>query len=297
MLNFAPHFDTPNGRVKINDFYRWGDPRGLSQQYVNAIKEISGGFIEFKIVEFRDLDVFPVKRDGFAYNQQTYQACWSNRGTCHRPDEVDYPKIIQDQGVVPLINNKTVDEVWMWGAPYFGYWESAMAGPKAFFINGGPFPQVGSNRAFAIMGFNYERGLGEMLHSNCHRAESTMAKVYGGWRADQLTTTWARFAANAKQSNGEAAVGTCHYPPNGQSDYDYTNPVSVMSSADDWYNYPNLTGAKKAVDRSTWGGPDYQLNYLRWWFNHLPRKVGRDSEGKLLNWWKYIYQFNENIID
>jgi hypothetical protein len=147
------------------------------------------------------------------------------------------------------------------------------------------------------MGFNYERDVAEMLHSNCHRVEATMSKVYGGWQVNVLNTTWARFAANYQQSNGTASVGTCHYPPNAASDYDYANTRIVQSSADDWYNYPNLTGITKPVNRDTWGGPDYHRNYMKWWFNHLPGKPLRDNENKLINWWKYVYLFNETILN
>lgn len=171
-----------------------------------------------------------------------------------------------------------------------------MAGPNSFNINGGVYRGVPTNKAFAIMGFNYERGVDAMLHSNCHRTEATMAKAYNGWDVAVLNTAWARFAANFKQSNGVAAVGTCHYPPNAEEDYDYDNPRIVMSSADDWFNYPNLTGQTKPLNRDAWGGPGYEYNYMKWWYNHLPRKDGTDADGKLLNWWKYILQFDETIL-
>src|SRR5262249_36871136 len=153
---------------------------------------------------------------------------------------------------------------------------SAMAGQGAFYINGGVFgaDKVKCKRAFAIMGFNYERGVAEMLHDLCHRTESTMSRVFGGWQVEKLDTDWARFAANAKQSGGGAAVGTCHYPPNAQSDYDYANTRFVESSADDWLNYPNLKGTKKKINRDAWGGPDHHRNYMKWWFARLPRAKG-----------------------
>lgn len=142
------------------------------------------------------------------------------------------------------------------------------------------------------MGFNYERGVAEMLHDLCHRTESTMARVYGGWEVDKLDNNWARFAANYNQSHGVAAVGTCHWPPNAEQDYDYANMRDVESSADDWLNYPRMTGAKKMVSAKTWKGPDYQRNYLKWWFSHLPKAPGINMDGRQNNWWKYVYDFN-----
>jgi hypothetical protein len=119
-----------------------------------------------------------------------------------------------------------------------------------------------------------------------------MSRVYGGWKAQELTTNWARFAANLKQS-GTAAVGTCHWPPNAEADYDYANKRHVESTADDWLSYPELMGKKSSVSCETWGGPDYERNFLKWWFGHLPRADGVNTDGRLNNWWRYVFQFNQ----
>jgi len=135
----------------------------------------------------------------------------------------------------------------------------------------------------------------EMLHNLCHRTEATMSLVYDGWEAEKLTTSWAQFAANQKQS-GTAAVGSCHYPPNANGEYDYANDRLVSSSADDWYNYPFLTGKMNSVNVASWGYGDSQRAYLNWWFHHLPRRVDTAPDGKLNCWWRYIYDFNETIL-
>ncbi len=124
-----------------------------------------------------------------------------------------------------------------------------------------------------------------------------MSRIYGGWEADQLTANWARFAANEKQS---AAVGTCHYPLNGLAAYDYANRRMVESTANDWLNYPNLTGRRRSFNCDEWSEPhknaqrqpDYHRNYLRWWFAHLPKAPGVNMDGRLHNWWEYIFNFN-----
>jgi hypothetical protein len=213
-------------------------------------------------------------------------------GKWHQPDTADYPRTFQEFGLLPKIDRGEVDEVWFFGGPYFGYNESAMAGPRSFYINGATYEKVPSKRPFAIMGFNYERGVAEMMHDLCHRTESTMARVYGGWKVEELTTNWARFAANYSQSGGTAAVGTCHWPPNAEHDYDYSNSRTVQSSADDWLGYPKLTGATRPVNRETWGGPDYHRNYMKWWFTRLPHAEGVNADGRLNNWWRYVFDFD-----
>jgi hypothetical protein len=293
VLNFDPVVPQ-EGSKRLHEVCGWNDPRALAKGYAADVRTVSGGFVDCRIVEWRDVDECPVKVDGFQYTVDEYLKCFRAWKGWHEPDGVDYPKLVEKHGVLPLVDSRAIDELWVFGAPYYGYWEAAMVGPDAFYINGGVYGKVECKRRFAVMGFNYERGVAEMLHDLSHRTEATLSREYGGWRADELTTTWARFAANAHQSNGVAAAGTCHYPPNGEKDYDYANPRTVMSAADDWRHYPNLTGEKKPVSCETWGGPDYQRSYLTWWFAHLPRAPGVNTgDGKLNNWWKYVFAFNQ----
>ncbi len=296
VINFDP-FMSQLGNKRLHEALKWNDPKILAQQYINAIDSVSGGYIKYVIVKWDDEDIFPVKTDGFVYTSETFLECWNNRDKCYQPDGSDYAKIVDDYKVIPMIDKGEIDELWIFGAPYMGFWESAMAGPGAFYINGGVYDSIPSTRPFVVMGFSYERTVAEMIHNLSHRTESTMERIYGGWKVDELNTSWARFAANAYQSNGVAAVGTCHYPPNGEKDYDYKNPRKVKSSADDWYNYPYLTGEEKIVSCETWGGPNYHLNYMKWWFSHLPKAPGINEDGRLNNWWEYIYNFNSYSSD
>jgi hypothetical protein len=291
VLNFDPIIEAKGGkRLSVAAGHR--DPRELAKGYMEDISKASGGFIAYRIIEWRDIDAYPVKKDGFRYTDESYWACIERREKWHEPDGLDYDMTLAEFDCARYINEGKIDEVWLFGGPYFGYWESAMAGPGAFFINGGTYPNVPAKRAFAIMGFNYERGVAEMIHDLCHRTESTLARLYGGWKVEVLDSAWAKFAANEKQS-GTAAVGTCHYPPNAEKDYDYANERTVMSTSDDYLGYPKLTGTKKPVNRESWGGPDYHRNYMIWWFSRLPKTAGWNDDGRLNNWWRYVFQFTE----
>lgn len=292
VLNFDPIVRSEGGK-RLHVVGKWNDPRKLADGYMGDLREASKGLLRHRIVEWRDLDVYPVKTDGYQYDEDMYMACMKAWKGWHEPDGLDYYRAISDNKVEQAIDSGKADELWIFGAPYFGFWESAMAGPRSFYINGGVYEKAKTKKPFAIMGFNYERGVAEMLHNLCHRTEATMTRISGGWRADELTTPWARFGANDRQSNGIAAVGTCHWPPNAEKDYDYANERTVMSSADDYLNYPKLTGQKKPVNRETWGGPDYHRNYMKWWFARLPRAPGQSAEGLLHNWWRYVYEFDQ----
>jgi hypothetical protein len=298
-LNFDPIIPQEGGK-RLTEVAGWNNPRKLAEGYMSDVLRMSHGIVRYKIVEWKDIDTFHTKIDGFTYTPEQYMEAHRTGKGWHDPDTADYPKTFRDYNVIPRIDKGEIDEVWFFGAPYFGYNESAMAGPGAFYINGATYEDVPSKRAFAIMGFNYERGVAEMTHDLSHRTESTMARVYGGWEVDKLTTNWAKFAANDKQSHGVAAAGTCHWPPNAEHDYDYGNPRTVNSSADDWLNYPNLTGVTKPVNRDNWsepfknanGQPDWQRNYMLFWFTHLPHAPGTNADGRLNNWWEYIFHFN-----
>ena len=295
VLNFDPVVEAGSGQ-RLHQQYGWNDPHKLAEQYAADVKEVSYGLVQFKITGWDNLDEFPVKVDGFRYTREQFAECWKAKGGWHQPDPADYPAIIAQHRLAERVEAGEFDEVWWMGFPYCGFAESAMAGRGAFVINGPVYdaPEVKCKRAFAIMGFNNERGPAEMIHNLGHRTEATMSRVFGGWKAEVLDSDWARFAANAHQSSGVAAVGSCHYPPNGVRDYDYANPLAVESSADDWLDYPKLTGKKARVTCETWGGPDYQRNYLTWWFTRLPHSSGVNTDnGRLNDWWAYIFQFND----
>jgi hypothetical protein len=282
---------------KLSEVAGWRDPLALAGSYMQDVSDASGGFIQYRIVEWNVVNEFQKKTDGFTYTPESYVKClrlWqsgSKSDPWHQPDGTDYAVSIERHKLVARVESGEIDEVWWFGAPWMGWFESSMAGQGAFYINGGVFDRVPCKRPFIIMGFSYEREVACMLEDLCHRTEATMSRVYGGWKVDQLTTTWARFAANAHQSNGVAAVGTCHYPPNGVRDYDFSNPRTVQSSADDWLNFPVLTGATKPVSRDTWGGPDYHRNYIKWWFSHLPKAPTVNADGRQNNWWKYVFDY------
>ena len=288
VLNFDPIMPQRAGR-RLHQALGWHDPRALARDYASDLGRASASQVQFRVVEWRDLAVFPIKEDGFRYTPEGYQQHFERGEGWHEPDAVDYQRVLDDEGVVPLVDAGTIDEVWLFGGPYFGYSEAAMAGPGAFDVNGRVLDRVAAQRPFVIMGFNYERGVAEMLENLCHRVEATMSRTSGGWQVDHLDLAWARFAANQAQS-GTAGVGTCHWPPNAEHEYDFDNPRAVSSTAPYWRDYPAGPDTKEHVSRETWGGPDYARRYFNWWFAHLPRAAGQSPDGRAQNWWKYVFR-------
>jgi len=268
---------------------RWNDPQVLEGQFITDVKNVSGGEGNYRIVDRVVVNDFPVKIDGFKYTIDSFNTCWSNRSTCHSPDTADYLKILSDYDVCGKRNRGEIDELWLWGGPYFGYWEAIMTGPGAFWTNGGPLTGSTCQKQLNIMGFNYERGVSEMFEDLGHRVEGTMRHVYGSWTAGSDSHAWNKYTLLDKDAPGRAGCGNIHFAPNSTSDYDWGNTRTVTSSCEDWLNYPNLTGATQSFSCSKWGCDGYA--YKKWWHSHLPKAAGTGPDGKLNNWWSYVFNY------
>lgn len=265
----------------IRNRYHWNDPVTLENQYISDVTNVSGGKVKYQIAQRQTINDYPAKEDGFDYTTDSYKTCWeTNRSSCHQLDWANYLKILNDYDVCGRVNRNEIDELWLWGGPYFGYYEAIMTGPGAFWTNGGPLTGSSCQRKLNIMGFNYERGVSEMLEDLGHRVEGTMKQVYGSWTARDFSHDWNKFTALEKDSPGKAGCGNVHYGPNSTSDYEWNNPRAVASNCEDWLNYPNLTGATQSFGCERWECDGYK--YLKWWLNHLPS-----------SWWKYIAGYDQ----
>ncbi|MFQ6131213.1 MAG: hypothetical protein ACE5R4_04195 [Armatimonadota bacterium] len=287
LLIHNPIIEAREGR-RLHHVMGWNDPDELTRAYIEDVSEVSGGLVRYRIAERLEVDGYPIKADGFRYTDGSYLRAWEER-EFHQPDGVDYRAIIEEFGICEKVENRQIDEVFLFGAPYFGYYESIMVGKGAYWCNAPPLDDVDCSRRFVIMGFNYERGVGEMLEDLGHRTESILWHVYGSWEPKE-THAWNRFTLTEKALPGKAGCGNVHYAPNSESDYDWGNQRYVWSTCDDWYNYPNLTGEKRRVNCEEWGGGDIRAHH-KWWFDHIPRAPGK-TDGHLNNWWKYIIRFD-----
>ena len=267
----------------------WNDPGKLVSAFVQELDRASHSVARFVIEERIDVDEFPRKADGFSYTEQTFLSSWRTRQGFHDPDLVDYPRLVEQFRMLERVRDQEIDEVWLVAFPYAGYYESIMVGPGAFWCNAPPLQGTqASGRRFVIMGFNYERGVGEMLESFGHRAESIMQEVYRGQRGDK--NLWERFTRYERTHPQKAEVGNVHFAPNSERDYDWGNRRRVVSRCDDWLHFPDLQGREKVVECGEWGGGDIRLHH-RWWFQHFPHVEG-STDGVLNNWWEYVLDPN-----
>jgi hypothetical protein len=235
------------------------------------------------------VDAFPIKKDGFRYTADEYVRCWQRRGGFHKPDAVDYHALLDEFTMIPKIDSGVIDEFWLFAFPYAGYYESIMAGPGAFWCNAPPLDHTShASRRFIIMGFNYERGVGEMLESYGHRAESIMARVFRYKQGRE--NLWQRFTRYDQTHPGQAEVGNLHFAPNSVQDYDWGNRTPVPTRAANWLSFPNLDADSRVLNAVAWGRGDIREHH-KWWYRHLPHVRG-EAGGIAFNWWQYIVDPN-----
>ncbi len=273
------------GNAPLIEVLGFQDPMKLAQGLIEDLREVSFGYVNFEIVDQREVDELPRKNDGFTYSPESYIDCYRQLGGFHKPDEVDYFHIIKEQRIIEDVRNNIYNEVWLFAPPFSGFYESTMMGADSFFCNAPPL-QVANEiqRRVIMMGFNYERGVGEMLEAMGHRAEDCIKYAYR--RRFGNLNLWERFTRIDMTHPGEAELGTVHFAPNSLHAYEWGSHRQVLSRCDTWNAFPRLDGEPRMVDCREWGEGDIRRHHL-WWMSHFPHQTGQVS-GISANWWKYV---------
>ena len=283
-----------NGQY-LSDYLGWNDHSALTQGTIEFFRQVTNNRLQYNVVYTTIVtDGWPAKIDRFRYTEAEYLAVINGQRPPHSPDTVDYNAIVNSSAldICGKANRGEIDEVWIYNGPYFGFYESTLVGPGAYWYNSPPVPGPHNcQRLIPIMGPSPERGLDCAVHNFGHRMEAAMTRVYGSWQQNRTAHNWERFALVKALSPdySYSGCGNIHYPPNGQSDYDYYNSSYTPSNCDDFFNYPNLgapTFTAKPTNCSSWNCTD--LDYLAYWFRHTPSASGCGPDGKANNWWKYF---------
>jgi len=307
LVIYDPVMDPASG-VKLSRLMQWQSPDDLANAYIHDILETSGGMARYQIVQRVELNEFPVKTDGYRYDPQTYLDVMKGVQPPHKPEGADYQAILTGLQVLARIAKREIDEVWLFAFPQAGFYESIMGGAGAFWCNSPPMTWTsGFTRRFIVMAFSYERGVGEMLESFGHRSESLVSKVFNcqdfvawAYRPDRVPATvgpslnlFQQFISFDQIAPGKAGIGTIHYAPNSNQDYDWNNPRLVPSNCYDWYNFPKFQQDIHQVNADEWGDGDIRVHH-KWWLKHLPKVAGRTT-GVANNWWQYM--IDPNLIN
>lgn len=284
------------GGVALTEHLRANDPVHYSRILVDVIRQASWGYIDYEIVDLLRVDGFPRKVDGFRYTDETYLA--ARRQDQWQAAPSSYRAIFTEHGLIERCRREHVTEIWLWGASGMHFDEFA-GWVKDRYTRFGPtdnewlyrpydIPGEELGRTTWVMGFNYEVGADNMIHSYTHRVESQCALAFGDgiWDPASRRDPWNVFTFLETDFPGQPSmVGNCHVPANGHSGYDYGNARVVPSWVDGWATYPDLRGKPRPVSREDWGGT--QFGYQKWILERLPKGTGYTRYG-YDNWWIYV---------
>jgi hypothetical protein len=297
VVDFDPVMD--NG-VPLTLHRGWNDPLALNDEYRSDVATASGGVVDQRIVRTSVVRAYPVKPGGFTFTNAQYLGCLLDHAPTYCGALIDYPAVlnttydVQVGSACDALRMGRVDEVWLWGGPWFGYQEDRIVAPNT------SCPQLA--RPFAVMGFSYERTVAEMLHDLGHRAEALVQAGIGLDLWDRFDGARGRYAqdfacpaepdlAHPEVDASNTHAGNVHFPPNAYCHYQYDRDHPVVTDADDWANFPNLTGRQTTVDATTWGGT--QRGFMVWWLGRFPRNVGT-TQGVQNDWWRYVFPVARN---
>ena len=220
----------------------WNSTDSLIQKYIAAMQQASANMLFYQVANKLEVAKYPLLQDGRQYDDTTWKLALGDDTKAFRDSHgnymlADYLRIIQDFNLVGQVQSQQIDEVWLFGGPYFGFYESCMVGNGAFWCNG---PGIVQNcRRFVIMGYNYQRDVKEMVHDFGHRAESILARKFGSqtflyqlYSSPQPTAT----PPSAPQNDFEqflTTYGTVHRKPGG-ADYSQDEIAWVTALNPEW---------------------------------------------------------------
>ena len=106
---------------------------------------------------------------------------------------------------------------------------------------------------------------------------------------------WGHFVGSDRSGKiVRPGCGWAHYPPNGERDYDWSNPKYVETHMDAWK--PDGSKQKTRLNCQRWRG-----NSLRWfiyWMQHLPGPNNSLTfhDQPLNNWWVFIGDYDRSKL-
>ncbi len=312
VLNFDPVIEAQGGK-RLHEVVGGAEPKVMKDIFVNDLMTVSGNNVYYNVVDWIDLDEFPIMTDGFRYYDSYAVKANQNCGF-----GFDYDYYIKKYDLIKLVNSGKVDEVYIFAdGKDMGLYESKMIGEKAYWCNS-PETKVKGSKNFICMFFNYARGDDCMLESYGHRAESILNQVFNKSHSNRVFPTptktsynslnlWEKFsmhgAVAGNFNNAVIGVGNVHFGPNSAADYDWSNGLDVKSNYKYFKSYPNskrkITDTD-IVDSDLWNKsypvPNNELKKLNnasqwshhmWWFDCMPKAEGT-TNGYLNDWWAYI---------
>lgn len=227
-----------------------------------------------------------------------------------------YDQILARINAGTLVTNESVREFWLWAWHANGIVpaESNMSSPLTRDISNSyrfndDLPVF--DRTYVLYNYNYTRGQNEAVHNHGHQLEAILS--YACERQDGNSDLfWNVFCGrNPDGSFKQGRAGNTHYPPNGESDYDYWNTAYVLSDCEDWT--PDGTGQTKSVNCQTWGNIPYawppgtaianedertEAQYYIYWMQNMPglgNRIPYYGPNQMTVWWSFTGDWDNSL--
>jgi len=305
-----------SGNQKLSDYIKskngiWNDQTQLTRGVIDTFREVSNNRINYSVVKTIYSNTFPIKENGVDFNvpgtTEEYLRCVKEvddkngeRFQKHCQAIIDYSILVKQNLICEMANANEIDEVWMWGYSWMGFYESILVGKNSYRDNSPPLTSANCGRPIPIMGFSNQVGIDYAIHDFGHRMERIMEQTYQGqWDTLTIFTRWDKYThLYSLSSNYYGSKSPIHHAPNSRYESDYANSVEKSkSSFDDFMDYSHFTTPQflendvgRNIDCAEWakGGECSHLNYLKWWFSNLPQFSGVGFDGVLNDWMTYL---------
>ena len=255
VLNYDPFILVDGTRRRVGEHFGHRKIDALIAQYIELMRKASGGQMNWSVTSRFDLDEWAPGEDSPSpVFDPTNCVALLEQGHEYR---ASYPAILQDPrfDIIGRAHRGELDAVWVFGAPGVGFWETAMAGPSPYWINGAETvePALRGNIVFYGFGKEGHQGVGFMCENTCHMTEiilrdhlaptwplSVASRVFNTLNPDNparaLTSrfvhAWTHFTQAEAASwdpvlvaPGGAQAGLSHFPPVALHNYNWSTRV------------------------------------------------------------------------
>jgi len=216
----------------------------------------------------------------------------------------DYNAIMDRVNICDLVDNQGVRAVWIWsytGIDRLGS-ESNMSGPYGDISNSDrdttDLPVC--DHTYIVYELNYGRDVACATESHMHQLESVFNHLDSYLFEIEFSGQGGDYSSIP--SSPIKRCGNVHFPPNGESDYDYSNTSYVETDCMDWKPDARAVSIVNSVitwDRSTLGEistincEQWGCNHRQWfefWMQNMPGyNNGLTYFSNIMpNWWSLI---------
>jgi hypothetical protein len=129
IINIGVIVYSPNiGAQRLWEYLSWPDPYRLCEQTQAHFEQLQGGQVKFEQAVLWNIWDFPPFEGGERYDAPSYLRTLRDPGEIKRDRwgnrlQIDYQKALDEAEMTCYIANGQVDEVWLFGGPFFGFEE------------------------------------------------------------------------------------------------------------------------------------------------------------------------------